>query len=269
MDLSIVILSYKMKGLVKNCLKTIFESNFDFEYEIILVDNASKDKIDEELKESFAEVKLIMASKNAGFGTGVNLGLKEAKGKYVLILNPDIHILPGSVETMISYLKQNQNVGLIAPKLLNPDRSLQYTCYKWHNFWTPIYRRTFLGKLPWAKKDLDQFLMIDWDHNDTREVDWVQGSCMLIPKSVLDKVGFFDERFFMYFEDTDLCRRINQAKFKIVYCASAQMIHFHRRQSADGGLFSVFINKLTRTHIISWLKYMVKWRKEKSGKNIV
>ena len=262
MELSIVILNYKMKGLVKNCLKTIYEQSFDFDFEIIVVDNASKDKIEEELKDNHRKVRFVKAKRNNGFGSGINLGLNEVKGEYVLILNPDIHLLQGSVEKMLNYLKQNKKVGLVAPKLLNPDRTLQYTCYKWHNFWTPIYRRTFLGKLPWAKKDLDEFLMMDWDHNETRTVDWVQGSCMLIPKAVLDKVGHFDERFFMYFEDTDLCRRIKLAEYAITYLAQAEVIHFHRRQSAEGGVFSILFNKMTRTHIFSWLKYFYKWRKD-------
>jgi len=260
MEISIVILSYKMKNLVKNCIKSILESELDVPYEIIVVDNNSKDGIKEMLDENFPQVKFIQSDKNLGMGGGNNLGIKASQGKYVLISNADIFVFPNSIAKLYDFLKEKPNVGLVAPKLLNPDRTLQHTCYRWHNFWTPIYRRTPLRKLDWAKQELDRFLMKDWDHGTIKEVDWIQGSCILLPRRVFKQVGLFDERFFMYFEDTDLCRRIKQAGLKNVYLPEAEVIHLHRRQSADGKLNIVF-NKMTRTHIVSWLKYMRKYQK--------
>ncbi|MBI5076990.1 glycosyltransferase family 2 protein [Candidatus Falkowbacteria bacterium] len=260
MELSVIILNYKMRGLVKNCVKAILESNLNVPYEIIVVDNNSKDGLEEFLKEKFPSVRFIQTGKNLGMGAGNNAGIRAAQGEHIAILNPDIFVFPDSLTKLLEYLKANPDVGLVAPKLLNPDRGLQYTCYRWHKFWTPLFRRTALARLWFAKKELARFLMNDWQHETTREVDWIQGSCWLLPKKVFDEIGFFDERFFMYFEDTDFCRRVHQAGKKIVYLAEAAVIHLHRRQSADGGLGNILTNRLTRIHIKSWLKYMLKWR---------
>lgn len=251
-----------MSGLVKNCIKTVFESDLNFDYEVIVVDNNSKDNLDQLLKESFPQVRFIQSPKNIGMGGGNNLGIKEANGEYVLILNPDIHLFRDSIKTMIEHLESRPEIGLIAPKLLNPDKSLQHTCYRWHNFWTPIYRRTALSQFSFARRELRRFLMEDWDHSTAQEVDWIQGSCFLLPKKVIDQVGHFDDKFFMYFEDTDLCRRIKKAGYQNVYFPNSEVIHFHRRQSADSNFL---LNKMTRTHIVSWLKYMYKWRKTKQS----
>ena len=261
MELSIIILNYKMRGLVKNCLKAILESEINTEYEIIVVDNNSDDNIEELIKERFPQVKFIQTGSNFGMGGGNNAGIRAAQGKYVLILNPDIFVFPGSLQKMLDYAKTYEELGVLAPRLLNPDRSVQETCYRWHKTCTPIFRRTFLGRTSFGKRELKRFLMSDWDHASTREVDWIQGSCLLISKKVLGEVGLFDERYFMYFEDTDLCRRIQNAGYKNIYLAEAEVIHLHRRQSADGGLLKVVFNKLTRTHLKSWVKYVLKWRK--------
>jgi len=260
MDLSVIILNYKMEGLVKNCIKAVRENLHGLEYEIIVVDNASGDKIGEWLKSNQPDVKFIVSSVNNGMGAGNNLGIREAKGDYILILNPDIFIFYYAVKKLIDFCRENPNIGLVSPRLLNGDKTLQHTVYRWHKFYTPLVRRTPFGKTKFGQKELNRFLMLDWDHSLTRQVDWAQGSCMLIPRKVFDSVGLFDERFFMYFEDTDLCRRIDLAGYRIMYFANAEVIHLHARQS-DGGIIQIFLNKLTRTHIFSWLKYLWKWRK--------
>ena len=127
-------------------------------------------------------------------GGGNNAGIRAAQGKYVLILNPDIFVFPGSLQKMLDYAKTYEELGVLAPRLLNPDRSVQETCYRWHKTCTPIFRRTFLGRTSFGKRELKRFLMSDWDHASTREVDWIQGSCLLISKKVLAEVGLFDER---------------------------------------------------------------------------
>ena len=260
MELSIIILNYKMKGLVKNCIKAILESEFNQPYEIIVVDNNSGDGIEQMLNERFPSVRFIQTGANLGMGVGNNAGIRIAAGKYILILNPDIFVFKDSLQKLYDFIRERSDVGLLAPRLLNPDKTLQYTCYRWHKFFTPVLRRTVFGKFGWAKKELDRFLMRDSDHATTREVDWIQGSCLLIPKKVIDEVGAFDDRFFMYFEDTDLCRRIKNAGYKNVYLAEAEVIHLHRRQSADAGGIKAIFNKLTRIHIASWWKYMMKWK---------
>lgn len=259
MQLSIIIVNYKSARLVRNCLRSIFESHIDFPFEVIVVDNDSHDGMGELLAKEFPAVKFIQSEKNTGMGSGNNLGARHASGKYLFIVNPDIFFFPDSIKKLVDYLKQNESVGVLAPQLLNADRTPQHACYRRHGLLTPIYRRTFLGKMPFAKKDLARFLLLDKNHDEIFEPDWIQGSCVMIPKKVFESVGGFDEDFFMYFEDTDLCRRIKNNGHRIVHYPESKVIHLHRKQSG-GGATQLFFNKTARAHIVSWIKYLWKWR---------
>lgn len=255
MDISIVIVNYKSKNKLIECLKSIKDSDFfNLQYEIIVVENASGDDL-EHLRSEIIDFKLIKSSVNLGMGGGNNLGLKESKGEFVLILNPDTYLRPQAIKILFEYIKERPDVYIVGPKLLNPDLTLQLSCAKFPRPWTPIFRRTFLGKF--FKKHLNWFLMKDFSHDIIKEVDWLMGSCLLIRR-----INFsgFDERFFMYFEDIDVCRRVWREGKKVVYCPTAEVIHFHTRGSADNSWYlSIFKNKLTREHIKSWFRYFKKW----------
>ena len=280
MDLSIIILNYKQKGLVKQCIKGILDSRIELNYEIIVVDNNSKDSCLESVENSFKPTPLrpmqtpsllnklepklpplitIQSKENNGFASGNNLGIKKAKGKYVLILNPDIAIVSGGLEKMVSFMEKNTEIGILGPKLINPDGSIQDSCRRFPSWPIPLYRRTMLGKLPIAKKALSYYLMGDWNHATNAPVDWLFGASLLMRKSVLDSIGLFDERFFMYLEDLDLCRRCWEKGFKVFYFADIEMIHYHQRLSAEkAGVLSIF-SKAGRVHLISGIKYFGKY----------
>ena len=259
MDLSIIILNYKIKGLVKQCIRNAKVSTAGLDYEIIVVDNNSGDGVEQMLRENFPEVKFIQSGANLGFAAGNNLGIKEAVGKYVLVLNPDVTVLNSSIEKMFKFMEENQQVGIVGPKLINPDGSYQISC---RTFQTPkliLYRRTPLGKLPFAQKQLKAHLMTDFDHLGNKEVDWFLGACMLLRKEAIDKVGLFDERFFMYLEDMDLCRRMWQQDYKVFYLAEVEVVHLYERASANDSWNFLRLNKLTRIHIASGFKYFAKY----------
>ena len=131
MKLSIIILNYKSLGMVKNCLKAIKDLKLDFEYEVIVVDNYSKDESVDYLKEHYFDIKLIESKKNLGFSGGNNLGVKQAQGEYILVSNPDILVLSKALDTMIEFMDKHSQAGIIGPKLKNPDGSLQYSCSRW------------------------------------------------------------------------------------------------------------------------------------------
>ncbi|MCK4968462.1 MAG: glycosyltransferase family 2 protein, partial [Candidatus Aenigmarchaeota archaeon] len=150
MLLSIIILNYKSKGLLKQCLKGILLLHLSFQYEIIVVDNASNDHCNKMIKEEFSQVKIILASFNRGYAAGNNLGMKIAQGKYVLILNPDIAVLKNSIEQLIKFMEQHSTAGMVGPKLINPNGSRQFSCFRFPRWYTPILRRTLLGRLPKA-----------------------------------------------------------------------------------------------------------------------
>ncbi|MFH1597693.1 MAG: glycosyltransferase family 2 protein [Patescibacteria group bacterium] len=267
MDLSIVILNYKSKGLLKQCLKGIQLIGLQLNYEIIVIDNASGDGSIEMVREQFPRVRLIASPSNCGYAAGNNLGLKKAQGKYILVLNPDITILNNAIRVMFDFMEKEKEAGIVGPKLINPDGSIQMSCRQFPTIKTIVYRRTPLGKLPGARKLLRKFLMIDWDHQVVREVDWMLGACYLIRKSALDQVGLFDDRFFLYFEDVDLCRRFWQARYKVYYLPQADMVHYHQRLSAINPGFKGVFGYATRVHIISGIKYFAKYfgAKDKNG----
>jgi len=260
MTLSIIYINYNTRGLLKQSLKRLFLISPAIDYEVIVVDNNSSDESAEMVIERFPAVKLIRAGKNLGYAAGANLGIKNSAGKYVAIFNPDIFFTSGGLEAIVNYLDNNSSVGLVGPKLINADKSLQYSCYKFPKIFTPLLRRSFLGGTRFGKKKLDEYLLKDFDHHASREVDWLLGGAFLARKSALSEVGYFDERYFLYFEDTDLAQKLKAKGYRVVYLPSAKMIHLHRRESADTGFIKSIFNKTTRTHIASGLKYFWKWR---------
>lgn len=260
MDLSIIILNYKSKGDALNCIKSIKESDLGvLKYEIIVVDNGSEDVIGDILSWQYPEIIFIDNKANIGMGAGNNVGLRRATGRYLVIMNPDTLVFENSFQKLFEYLEKNRSAGVVGPKQLNPDKSVQNSCYRWPGVLTPFYRRTLLKKSRLARKELDRYLMADFDHNHEREVDWLLGSFLFCRRTALQAVGFFDERYFLYFEDTDLCREFREKKWEVIYYPKVSIIHNHRRQSAQIAWYKFLTNKATRCHIISWIKYLKKW----------
>lgn len=278
MDVSFVVLNYKQCGLVKQCIKGIVAAQPNLDYEIIVVDNNSSDnclnivekmyeKSDEETQRILPVVKelqippiiTLQAGENGGFAKGNNLGMKKARGKYIAVINPDVAVVPGAMEKMFSYMEQNEKVGMLGPKLINPDGSVQYSCRRFPDFLTPLYRRTFLGKLPSAKNSLNDYLMRDFNHEQNVNVNWLFGAFLFIRKTALEKVGYFDERFFMYFEDLDLCRRFWHEGFQVKYLADVEMVHYHQQLSAERKGILGLLKKGGRIHAMSGVKYFAKY----------
>jgi len=273
MDISIIILNYKQKDLVEQCIKKILVLDLRLNYEIIVVDNASGDGCIEMVKEKFlttplnnrfanltGQIKTIETKNNKGYAAGNNLGIKAASGKYILILNPDIIVLDKAIEKMYQFMKSHRECGLCGPKLINPDGSVQLSCRKFPNWKIPIYRRTILGRFNFAKKSLKKFLMEDWDHKEIRTVDWILGAAIMTRKSAIDKIGLLDERFFLYFEDVDWCRRFWKAGYKVFYIANAEMVHRHQRISAKESGLKSLLSRATRIHLVSGIKYFLKYK---------
>ena len=290
MDISVVILNYKSKGLTLNCVKSIKEADFgNLKREIIVVDNNSGDSIGEILNWQYPEVKFIQNKRNLGMGAGNNVGIRRASGEYIVIMNPDTLAFRDTFRKMYEFMEANKSVGVAGPRQFNPDKTIQHSCFRWHSLFTPLYRRTPLGKFKFAKKDLDRFLMKDAKSgeamnnftNSSRfsalrdaaglrnergralEVDWLLGSFLFCRAGALQDVGLFDERFFLYFEDTDLCRRFWEKNWRVVYFPEAKVIHNHARKSAEEPWYRFFASLSARSHIASWVRYLKKWRKIK------
>lgn len=256
-DVSLLIVHTFEQRLIRQTLRSIRRSAPQMHLEVIVIDNNPPAGIEVMLRQEFPEVRYFSKS-NEGFGSAMNVGMRAATGRYVLVFNPDIIVSPGSLEKLLKYMDAHPEVGVVGPKLLNADGSLQYSCNRYHQWLVPVLRRTPLGRLPWGQKIVDEFLMKDADHNQTLEVDWLMGSSLFARAEALKKVGQFDERFFMYFEDTDLCWRFWEAGYKVVYYPESVMVHYHRRASADGSIFQQLRSPLTWHHIFSAYKFFRK-----------
>lgn len=263
MELSIILVNYKSRTKLINCLESLrLTLPIDLTREIIVIENNSGDNLSD-LSQKFSGVKIIASPRNLGMGGGNNLGIKIAKGDYILILNPDTVVKPDAIAGLLDYLKSHPDVGLAGPKLLYPDESLQYSCSRFPTFFMPLLRRTFLGD--YFKISRDSFMMAEFNHEEIREVDWLMGSCLMFKRNLTLPNGeifspCFDECYFMYFEDTDICRTIWIKGFKVVYNPQTVIIHDHQRESARHPWYiAIFRDRITWIHIISWFKYFIKW----------
>ncbi len=260
MELSIIITSYRNPELLKVCLNSIKKNYSKTDYEIIVANSQTEEDTTIMMREEYPEIKFFPFKKNVGFQELVKQGIGESRGDFFLILNGDIIVRKDSVEKMLEFIQAHPEVGMVGPQLINFNETLQPSCFKFYSPLTIIYRRTFLGRLPLARKKLDEFLMKDYDHQTLKEVDWLMGSAMLVSRKAVDNVGPMDSRFKMYMEDTDWCRRFWEKGYKVVYFPLAKMYHYHGRGSAGkNALLSIFSNWLTRVHIMSALKYFLKY----------
>lgn len=258
-DVSILIVHATGPDLVRHTLRGIRRSAPRLSYEVIVVDNASHLGLGDIIRRDFQHVKYIQAERNWGFGKGMNIALKEAVGEYILIFNPDIIMDQGSLESMYNFMKSDPSIGICGPRLYNPNGTLQYSCFRQPTLFLPALRRTPLGKIGPGKKIVDHYLMKEVDHENVMDVDSVLGGAMLTRRDVLNDIGVFDERFFMYYEDNDICRRAWEKGYRVVYFPESKMMHYYRRLTADGGLIKQVLNYFTWVQISSFIKYMIKY----------
>lgn len=265
-DINIILVNYKMKTDIEKCLASLFPdfANDDLNVHVVVVDNASGDDIAAWLKEKFPTVSCIQQPSNDGMGKASNVGIKSAEAKYHFVLNPDTYFFPDShvLKKLHDFMEEHPAIGMVGPKILYPDGTLQYSCYRFPTFWQPMYSRTKLGQEGKGKRLNNRAQMKEFDHNRTQPVDWVMGSAMFVRSEAIKRVGLFDERFWMYYEDADWCRRMWEAGWPVYYAHAIVLTHVHGRGSAKvPGIFrALFKNKLARMHLVSWLKFMWKWR---------
>ncbi|GBD86462.1 N-acetylglucosaminyl-diphospho-decaprenol L-rhamnosyltransferase [bacterium BMS3Abin03] len=238
MNLSIIIVNYNVKEFLQNLLHSIEKASSGISKEIIIVDNASDDGSVELIREKFPDVKLIVNKKNLGFGKANNQALKIAKGDFMLMLNPDTLVSEDTFDKMIGFFNSNPEAGLAGCKILNPDGSLQLACRRsFPGPWTSFTKVTGLSRLFPKNKLFARYNLTYLDENKSYEVDAISGSFMMMRREVYEKVGGFDEQFFMYGEDLDLCYRIQKAGYKVFYVHSTQIIHYKgestKRSSLD------------------------------------
>ncbi|MHA1381600.1 MAG: glycosyltransferase family 2 protein [Candidatus Helarchaeota archaeon] len=228
-ELSIIIVNYNTKDLLRNCLNSIIENTKGINYEIIVVDNASSDGSVERLKKEFPQVKIICNTENLGFAKANNQGIRITRGETVLFLNPDTLILNGAIPKMLDFIKRQKSVGVVGPKLFkNINREFHPSARR---FTKPLY--VFLSYLPLAGFVLWMYNNFFFNKRKIREVDWLWGAVLLVKKEVINKIGGFDENFFMYSEEEDFCLRAHRSGYRVFYFPKAEVIHLKGKSAEN------------------------------------
>ncbi len=231
--LSIIIVSYKVKDYILSCLSSIFENRTDWLLEVILVDNNSKDNTVDMIKDDFKNVIIIENDRNLGFAAANNQGLKKTTGEYILFLNPDTKVLPETLNKSIAFLEDNPEVGAVGCRILNPDGTVQYSCKSYPGFWNYFCESTFLYKIFPKNHWTGKFYMTNFNYAEVKEVDVVSGAFLMASRKLIKEIGGWDERFFIYSEETDLCYRIKKAGKKIFFIPQVQIIHYGGRSTSQ------------------------------------
>lgn len=223
--MSVIIVSWNTKDILRNCLRSIYEQDYDISLEVSVIDNASIDGSAEMVRKDFPQVSLIENSENRGFAAANNQGIAIAKGRYVLLLNPDTIILDNAIEKTLSFADADPESAVVGCRALNPDRTLQPTCFMFPSILNMLLSSTYLYKLFPKSRFFGRERMTWWDRNDIREVDVVTGCFMLVRREAIEQIGLLDERFFIYGEETDWCYRFKQAGCKVMFTPCAEIIH--------------------------------------------
>jgi len=251
-SLSVIVVHYQSRPALERLLRSLGATRPDPVRELLIVNN-SGEAIEDLLEGLPWPARVIAPGRNLGYARGVNEGIRAAREDQVLILNPDIVVRPGSVEALVGCAAARPRAGIVAPRLLNPDGTLQLSARRFYNWKTLLLRRAPLGPYAARSRTLRNHLMADWDHADTRPVDWVLGAAMLARKRAIRDVGLMDERYFLYFEDVDWCQRMWRHGYEVLYCADATMVHEHARASAQLRARSI------RAHAAGLLRFAEKW----------
>ncbi len=224
-DLSVCIVTWNARDDLRRCLQSLVASKQHISCEVIVIDNASTDDSAKMVADEFPQARLIVNPTNIGFARANNQALREARGKYVLLLNPDTIVHGDALERLVAWMEQNPDVGAAGPRLLNSDGSLQYSCRAFPTLGAGFFRQTPLGALFPRNRFVRQYLMTDWDHTVEREVDWLSGAALMVRRDVLESVGLLDEDFYMYCEDVDWCYRMHQRGWRVCYVPHAVITH--------------------------------------------
>jgi hypothetical protein len=248
-DVSVIIVSWNVAELLGACLDSILSAPVTLaesprgplRVEIIVVDSASSDHTVEQVRERYPQVKLLPQTENLGFSRCNNIGLEVASGRYVMLLNPDTQVIGDVLPRMVAYLDANPDVGVVGPHTLNKDGTTQSTRRRFPSLWVGFFESTWFQ--PYAPKSLlDYYYVVDGSpDNAILDVDWMQGSALMLRREVYDQIGGLDEGYVMYSEEMDWCRRAKDAGWRVVYLGTAQIVH-HGGKSTEQVIARSHIN---------------------------
>lgn len=256
---SAIVLNYRTPQDAVRCVEALLNQTLQ-SLEILMVDNHSEDDSIGLLRNRFGKhprVRIIEARVNLGYGQGNALGIRSARGRYLFITNPDNELEPGGLERMVAALEEDPTIGILAPTLMHEDGTIRDSCRTFPSVLDVLIKRTVLRWL--CRKRLARYLAGDIrSTREPRDVDWVVGTCMLLRRELYEQLGGFDPRFFIFFDDIDLCRRVGQSGKRVVYFPFVRATDRKRRLS-EGGIASLLFHRAGRSHLMSAAKYFWKW----------
>jgi len=253
MDLSIITVPWNVKDLVRKNFENIYKNTSNIEFEVISVDNDSKDGTTEMIQKEFPQVKAIFNNYNAGFGKANNQGIKISQGRYVLLLNPDMQVQPDTLEKMVKWMDEHPEAGVAGCKLIKQDGGIVPHVRHYPGIFD---QSMIILKIPHLFPGvLDHYMWRDFDYTKEQVVDSIRGSFFMIRREVLDKLQGLDERYFLWFEEVDFCKQVAEAGFKVMYTPVTECIDHVGKSFAQ-----VPTGKLQNIFQDSMIKYFKKWQ---------
>lgn len=253
--LDIFIVNFNTASLLPAMFEACRLAARDLEVRYWVVDNASQDNSVEVLREQFPYAGLVVNGQNVGFGRANNQLLSHATGDYVLLLNTDAFVAPDTLQRTLTYMESNPQCGVLGVKLLGRNGDLQPSCRYFPNPWNVFLARTGLMRLFPKTRLVDD---MNWDHASVRECDWVPGCYYLVRRQVLDEVGLFDPRYFLYYEEVDHCKRVKEAGWQVIYFPDTSVVHIGGESAKSAGNLSESGRQLSVLQIESELLYFKK-----------
>ncbi|MHB1459895.1 MAG: glycosyltransferase family 2 protein [Armatimonadota bacterium] len=245
-----IIVNWNSCDSIRTCLSGL-QARLDERHEVLVVDNASSDGSVEMIRSEFPWVHVLPQAMNLGFGGGANVGAAASQGQFLLFLNPDSTAAELDADALVDAMKKHADTGIAGIRVLNPDGSLQMSCRRFPIYEAGLFRNTMLGRLFPNNRYLKAYLMLDFQHDRIQPVDWVSGCAMVVRKACWDTLQGFDERFFMYCEDVDICWRAHKANWQVQYLPVTS-VHHRIGSSTD-----LAVNKMIRCfHRSHWQFYL-------------
>lgn len=259
MDVSILIVAWNVRDLLAQCLRSVYTETKGIDFEVIYVDNGSADGSVEMVRKEFPQARIIANPDNKGFIKANNQAIEVATGRYVLLLNSDTVVLDNAIAKAVQFADSRPRAAVVGCRVLNPDRTLQDSCFRFYSTLNMLLDVTWLSRAFPKSPFFGRKIYGGWDYNSEREVDVVVGCFSLVRMTAIKQVGVMDERFFVYGDDIDWCRRFVKAGWKVLFTPSAQIVHYGGQTTKkESGRFSlqlhgaVLIN--VKTHY-NWLTF--------------
>ncbi len=254
-DVSVIVVNYNTAHLLEPMRSALLASQGELALQTIVIDNASRDDSLALLKREFGEVELIVNPANVGFGRANNQGMGLAKGRYVLLLNTDAFVAPDTLPKTVRYMDEHPDCGVLGVRLVGRDSVLQPCCRYFPTPWNVFLSRTGLARYFPNTRLVDDMA---WDHASVRECDWVTGCYYLVRREVIDRIGLFDPRYFLYCEEMDHCRTVKRAGWKVVYFGGSSVVHLGGESAKSDGELTSAGKQISALQVESELLYFRK-----------